>query len=144
MIAETIQTRLHSMIHHRKNARLNCIFGIDFGVKVTRNIIKQHLHHVTHAPAKLEVCNVRGGRGPIQKFVEKLSIFFMHYRIVTKTSHTSNKSNRFGCSYKSYSHNSNEHTREVPHIKFQTLILVFILIRFMNFLQITPEMFYKY
>ena len=105
---------------------------------------------MTHAPAKLEVCNVRGG---IQKFVDKLNIFFMHYRIVTKTSHLKH-------SYLEHLQVINQIDSDVHNIvtvtiatsihgkcrtsNFQTLILVFILIRFMNFLQITPEMFYKY
>ena len=67
--------------------------------------------------------NIRGG---IQKFVDKLNIFFMHYRIFSKASHlkqsylelpTSNKSYRLGCPYTSYSHHSNVHIQEVPDCK---------------------------
>ena len=57
-------------------------------------------------------------QGGIQKFVDKLNIFFMHYHIFMKTLPSSNKSNRFGCSYKSYRHNCNVHIPEVPHRKF--------------------------
>ena len=33
---------------------INMFFDLDLGVKVTRNIVKYHLHYVIYAPAKFE------------------------------------------------------------------------------------------
>ena len=41
----------------------NTLFDLDLGVKVTQNVAKYPLHHVTYAPAKFEVAtpNCEGG-----------------------------------------------------------------------------------
>ena len=89
-------------------------------------------------------------RGGIQKLVDKLNHFFMHYRIFTKTLHL--KHSQLEHLQVKDQKDSDVHAkvkvtiatciyRKCRTSSFQTMISVFILIRFMNFLQSPLEMF---
>ena len=48
----------------------NTLFDLDLGVKVTQNIVKHLLHHVTYSDTKLEVSTSDGlGGGAFTKII---------------------------------------------------------------------------
>ena len=49
----------------------NTLFDIDLGVKVTQNVARYPLHHVTYAPVRFEVVtsNSLGGDAFIRKYI---------------------------------------------------------------------------
>ena len=121
--------------------RHNCELSRTHQYTCQQEVKKIHMHLL------FTFTQIRGG---IQKLVDKLNNFFMHYHIFTKTSNLKH-------SYLEQLQvidqiDSDVHTKVTVTIatciygkcgisSFQTMISVFILIRFMNFFQIPWEMF---
>ena len=54
----------------------NTLFGLDLGIKVTRNVAQYPLHHVTYSAAKFEVATSNGlGEGAFTR--KKHTLFYI-------------------------------------------------------------------
>ena len=62
---------LRQKLYEEKHLQENSIFGLDLGIKVTRNVPQYPLHHVTYPDTKFEVAtsNCLGGDTFTRKYI---------------------------------------------------------------------------
>ena len=63
---------LHPTVKEKMHLQENTLFDLDLWVKVARNVVQCHLHHVTYAPTEFEVTTSIGLGG--DAFTKKINI----------------------------------------------------------------------